>query len=69
VQIAATLSTYPQVPMRNDRRSAIESAGRSIPEAVAHEAAVHQMTRSPDTGERLRRFAAGERPEPIRPPE
>ncbi|MEX0785245.1 MAG: enoyl-CoA hydratase-related protein [Dehalococcoidia bacterium] len=69
LEIAATISTYPQPAMRNDRRSAIESAGRSLDDALQHEAEVHRSTRNPETGEWLRRFAAGERPQPIRPPE
>src|SRR6266545_678474 len=47
LEIAATLSTYPQGAIRNDRRAA----------------------RDPAMAEWLARFAKGERPQPIRPPE
>jgi enoyl-CoA hydratase len=69
LQIAETVSTYPQVAMRNDRLAAIDGLSLSLPEGLALEARVHRDAPDPLMGEWLRRFAAGERPEPIRPPE
>ena len=70
LEIAEALSTYPQLALRNDRRATLEGLALSLEEGLAHEAHVHRDTASaPEMGERLRRFAAGDRPEPLRPPE
>jgi enoyl-CoA hydratase len=69
LEIAQTLSTYPQEPMRRDRRAALEGLALPIEEGLAHEARVHRDTAGSDeVSERLTRFASGERPAPIRPP-
>jgi enoyl-CoA hydratase len=70
LEIAATMSTYPQGAIRNDRRAALEGLTLPLEEGLAHEAAVHRDTASdPAMAGWLARFAAGERPQPIRPPE
>ncbi len=70
LEIAATLSTYPQGAIRNDRRAALEGFALPLPEGLALEAEVHRDTaRDPAMAEWLARFAKGERPQPIRPPE
>ncbi len=67
--IAATMSTYPQRAIRNDRRAALEGVALPLPDGLRLEVEVHRDTMAdPAVGERLRRFAAGERPQPIEPP-
>ena len=67
--IAQTLSTYPQLPMRRDRKAALEGLALPINEGLALEARIHHDTAgSSEVAERLQAFAAGERPAPIRPP-
>jgi enoyl-CoA hydratase len=68
LQIAAALSSYPQVPMRRDRQAALEGLTLPIDEGLAHEAQVHRDTLSAEVGDRVAGFVAGERPEPLRPP-
>jgi enoyl-CoA hydratase len=70
LEIASAMSTYPQGAIRNDRRAALEGLTLAIDDGLRHEAEVHRETASdPAMAEWLRRFAAGERPEPVRPPE
>jgi enoyl-CoA hydratase len=70
LEIAGAMSTYPQGAVRNDRRAALEGLTLPLEEGLAHEAAVHRKTASdPAMAEWLTRFAKGERPEPIRPPQ
>jgi len=67
--IAEALSTYPQLAIRNDRRATLEGLSLSLPDGLEHEARVHRDTASaPEMAERLRRYAAGDRPDPLRPP-
>ncbi len=68
LEIASLLSTYPQLAMRRDRQAALEGLSLSLPDGIAHEAHVHRDTVGDETAERLRGFAAGDRPEPLRPP-
>lgn len=68
LEIAALLSTYPQLAMRRDRQAALEGLSLSLPDGLAHEAQVHRDTVGEEMSERLRGFAAGDRPEPLRPP-
>ena len=69
LEIAEALSSYPQLAIRNDRRAALEGLALSLEEGLAHEARVHRDTASaPEMADRLRRFASGDRPEPLRPP-
>ena len=70
LEIARIMSTYPQGAIRNDRRAALGGLSLPLSEGLAHEAEVHRDTaRDPAMAEWLARFAKGERPEPIRPPE
>ena len=70
LEIAGVLSTYPQGAIRNDRRAALEGLSLPLSEGLAHEAEVHRDTaQDPAMAEWLARFAKGERPEPIRPPD
>jgi len=70
LEIAVAMSTYPQGAIRNDRRAALEGLTLPLDEGLAHEAAVHRDTASDlAMAAWLARFAKGERPEPIRPPD
>jgi enoyl-CoA hydratase len=70
LEIAFAMSTYPQGAIRNDRRAALEGMALAIDDGLRHEAEVHRETASdPAMAEWLARFAKGERPEPVRPPE
>ncbi|MDP3767484.1 MAG: enoyl-CoA hydratase, partial [Dehalococcoidia bacterium] len=68
LEVAEALSAFPQTAMRNDRRAAIEGLALSLPDGLALEAQVHRDAPDPQMGDWLRRFAAGDRPEPFRPP-
>jgi enoyl-CoA hydratase len=68
LEIAAALSTYPQLSIRNDRRAALEGLSLSLDEGLEREVRIHRDTLSADVGDRVERFAAGERPKPITPP-
>lgn len=69
LDIAASMSTYPQRAIRNDRRAAVEGWTLPLAEGLRFEVEAHRDTMAdPAVAEWLRRFAAGERPEPIRPP-
>jgi hypothetical protein len=64
------MSTYPQPAMRNDRKATIASYEMEIEAGLRFEVEVHRDTlRDPAMAAWLERFAAGERPQPIRPPE
>jgi len=70
LEIASAMSTYPQGAIRNDRRAALEGPTLPLDEGLAHEAEVHRDTaRDPAMAEWLARFAKGEWPQPLRPPE
>jgi enoyl-CoA hydratase len=65
---AAMTGGPPQTAVRNDRRAAIEGLALGIEDGLRLEADVHSRTRDPQVGEWLRRYAAGDRPPPLRPP-
>lgn len=70
VEIAATVSTYPQPAMRNDRLAALASWNLQIDEGLRFEVESHKTSlQDPAMADGLRRFAAGDRPQPIRPPD
>ena len=70
LEIAAIMSTYPQPAMRNDRRAALASLRLSTSTKAC--ASRSRRTANPSATRRWprgsTRFAAGERPQPIRPP-
>ena len=68
LEIAALLSTYPQLAMQRDRQAALEGLALPIDEGLAREAQLHHDTAGGEMAERLRGFAAGDRPQPLRPP-
>jgi enoyl-CoA hydratase len=70
LEVAATLSTYPQRAMRNDRKAALAADSLTIDEGLEFEVQAHRDSlMDPAMAEWLARFARGERPQPIRPPE
>ena len=70
LDLAKAMSTYPQVSLRNDRRAAIEGLPIALPDGLDLERRVHEASlRDPAMAEGLRRYAAGDRPEPPRPPQ
>ncbi len=70
LQIAEALSAYPQTAIRNDRRATLDGLTLPLAEGLEHELRVHRDTlRAPEMGEWLRRYAAGDRPPPFRPPD
>jgi enoyl-CoA hydratase len=69
LEVAAAMTGGPPQPaLRNDRRAAIEGLSLSIEDGLKLEAETHSGTRDPQVGEWLRRYAAGDRPQPLRPP-
>jgi enoyl-CoA hydratase len=69
LEIAGALSTYPQLAMRNDRQAVLEGLTLPIEEGLAQEAALHRDSLTdPRMAEGLRRYASGDRPQPLRPP-
>ncbi len=70
LEIAAALSTYPQTAMCNDRRAAIEGPALPLPEGLTFELEAHRASfADPSMADWLARYAKGERPAPLRPPE
>ena len=70
LEIAAALSTYPQRAMRNDRRAALDGATLPIDEGLSFELQAHRDSLTdPLMAEWLAKYARGERPAPLRPPE
>ncbi|MCI0890876.1 MAG: enoyl-CoA hydratase, partial [Chloroflexi bacterium] len=68
--VAEALGGYPQQAMRRDRQAVLEGLTLPIDEGLAHEARVHRDTAAePEMADWLRRYAAGDRPAPFRPPE
>lgn len=69
-EVASIVSTYPQPAMRNDRRAAMASYALGIDEGLRFEVEAHRDSLAdPAMADWLKRFAAGERPQPVRPPE
>ncbi len=69
LELAKAMSSYPQLSLRNDRRAAIDGLSLPLPEGIELERRVHEASlRDPAMGEGLRRYAAGDRPEPPPPP-
>jgi enoyl-CoA hydratase len=70
IEIAAIMSTYPQPAMRNDRKAALAAYDLDIEAGLRFEVEVHRDSMNdPAMPAWLERFAKGERPQPIRPPE
>ncbi len=69
LELAKAISSYPQLSLRNDRRAAIDGLPLTLPEGLDLERRVHEASLAdPAMVEGLRRYAAGDRPPPPRPP-
>jgi enoyl-CoA hydratase len=69
LELAEAISAYPQTSLRNDRRSVYQGMSLPLSEGLRLEQQIHQTSLSdPDMTEALRRYAAGLRPLPPRPP-
>jgi enoyl-CoA hydratase len=67
--VAEAMSACPRTALRNDRRAALGGLALSLAEGLEFEMRVHrETTNEPEMWERLRGYAAGDRPEPLRPP-
>ena len=70
LELARAISTYPQLSLRNDRRAAIDGLTLPLPAGLELERRLHEASLTdPAMAEGLRRYAAGDRPPPPRPPE
>jgi len=68
--VAEAIGSYPQTGMRRDRQAVLEGLTLPIDEGLAREAEIHRDTaNAPEMADWLRRYAAGDRPAPFRPPE
>jgi enoyl-CoA hydratase len=69
LEMAEVMSTYPQTCLYNDRRSTYEGISLSLPDGLRLEAKIHQSSLAdPEMVEKLRQYAAGQRPPFPRPP-
>lgn len=69
LELAETISAYPQTSLRNDRRNAYEGLSLPLSEGLKLEQELlHDSISDPEMAEWLRRYAAGDRPPPPRPP-
>jgi enoyl-CoA hydratase len=69
LKLAKAISTYPQLSLRNDREAAIDGLSLSLPEGLQLERRLHEASLAdPAMVEGLRRYAAGDRTAPPRPP-
>lgn len=70
IEVAGIMSTYPQPAMRADRKATLASYDLDIEAGLKFEVEVHRESMNdPAMPAWLERFARGERPQPIRPPE
>jgi enoyl-CoA hydratase len=70
IELANTISTYPQASLRNDRQSVYLGLSLPLPEGLRLEQQLHQASLSdPDMADALRRYSEGQRPLPPQPPD
>ncbi|MDO8615595.1 MAG: enoyl-CoA hydratase-related protein [Dehalococcoidia bacterium] len=70
IEVAGALSAYPQTALRNDRRAALAAATLPIEQGLEFEVEAHRESlNDPEMPEWLARYARGERPAPLRPPD
>ena len=68
LELAETMSAYPQTSLRNDRQNAYEGVSLPLFEGLMLERQLLQDSiGDPEMAEWLRRYAAGDRPSPPRP--
>ena len=67
--VAKQIASYPQNAIRADRKAALAALGLTLDEGLDLEEAVcHPAAVTEEAMAGMRRFAAGSRPEPLRPP-
>ncbi|MBM3153842.1 MAG: enoyl-CoA hydratase [Chloroflexi bacterium] len=68
LELAKSISSYPQVSLRNDRRSVYEGLSLPLPEGLRLEKRLHKDSiKDPGMAEGIRRYSDGRRPQPPRP--
>jgi enoyl-CoA hydratase len=68
LELAEAMSKYPQTSLRNDRRAAYEGLSLPLAQGLRLEARIHRSSLAePEMEERVRQYAAGERPPFPRP--
>jgi len=68
LELAEAISSYPQVSLRNDRRSVYEGLSLSLDEGLGLEKRLHQGSmKDPGMADGIRRYSNGQRPQPPRP--
>ncbi|OGO04636.1 MAG: hypothetical protein A2Y60_05630 [Chloroflexi bacterium RBG_13_54_9] len=68
LELANAISAYPQTSLRIDRQCTFEGLALPLVEGLKRERQLHQLSPEPALAEGLRRYAAGQRPPPPRPP-
>jgi len=69
LELAEVMSTYPQTCLYNDRRSTYEGLSLPLPDGLKLEAEIHRSSLAQtEMVEKLRQYAAGQRPPFPRPP-
>ena len=69
LEVADAISSYPQTALRDDRRAALEGLTLPLAQGIDLERRLHAASlRDPEMVDRLRRYLAGDRPPPLRPP-
>ncbi|MBM3166120.1 MAG: enoyl-CoA hydratase [Chloroflexi bacterium] len=68
LELAEAISSYPQVSLRNDRRSVYDGLSLSLDEGLGLEKRLHQGSmKDPGMADGIRRYSNGQRPQPPRP--
>jgi enoyl-CoA hydratase len=63
LELAEVMSNYPQICLHNDRRATYDGLTLSIPDGLMLEAKIHESSlAAPEMGEKLKQYAAGQRP-------
>jgi enoyl-CoA hydratase len=69
LELAESVSSYPQISLRNDRRSALEGLSLPLAEGLRLERQLHRDSLlDPAMVDAVQRYADGQRPPPPRPP-
>jgi len=69
LQLADSMSEYPQVSLRNDRRAVYEGLSLPVEEGISLEAEIHRSSLTDrEMADKLRRYGEGHRPPFPRPP-
>jgi enoyl-CoA hydratase len=70
LELAGSIATYPGVSLRNDRRCVYDGLSLPLSEGLKLERELHRESLAdPAMAAAVQRYAAGQRPEPPRPPQ